>query len=280
MNAWVVGLSTGCFYQIRISEVLGLIRDSGFSLIEISSHPRHLDYRDGETIKAVASQIRSLGLEAYSLHAPFGADLDISSTDSELRDVSIAKVLGAAEAASELGVRNFVLHPGPDRPWRLASQEFDLRLRSSAEALTLISAHCRRLGISLVLENMLPHLSFGYPLNLLRIVDSLDGFGVGVCLDTGHGNLTGDLEGLVRKFSYRIRMIHANDNDGRNDSHLAPGLGNIDWQQLVRTLLQSRFEGALVLELSGEGNREAAVILREAQESSRIIQEAYRRSSA
>lgn len=40
MSDWAVGLSTGCFYQKSIFEVLETIRNGGFSLIEIcSSHP-------------------------------------------------------------------------------------------------------------------------------------------------------------------------------------------------------------------------------------------------
>jgi sugar phosphate isomerase/epimerase len=279
MDAWAVGLSTGCFYQIRISEVLGLIRDSGFSLLEISSHPKHLDYRDAELVKGVASQIRRLGLEAHSFHAPFGADLDITALDAAVRNSSVEKVVRAIEAASELGVREFVLHPGPDREWRLSAAEFEQRIRTSLESLALLCGHCRRLGVSLVLENMLPHLSLGFPVDLLRLVTSLDGFGVGICFDTGHGNLTGDPEAVVRHLSGRISMIHANDNDGRNDTHLAPGLGKIDWHRLARALLQQRFQGPFILELSGEGSRAAAVILGEAQASKQMIQEAYRKAA-
>jgi sugar phosphate isomerase/epimerase len=280
MDAWAVGLSTGCFYQIRISEVLGWIRDSGFTRIEISSHPKHLDCRDGETLKSVASLIRRLGLEPHSFHAPFGADLDICSPDAGVRGPSMEKVKRAIEAAADLGVRNFVVHPGPDREWRVTQAEHELRLRAVFESLSLLGGHCRRLGVTLVLENMLPHLSFGYPLDLLRIVGSLDGLGVGICLDTGHGNLTGDVNAVARAFSGRINMLHANDNDGRNDTHLAPGLGRIDWQKLACTLLETGFKGTAILELSGEGNREAAVILREARESSRFIQEAFRKARA
>lgn len=50
MSDWVVGLSTGCFYQTSIFECLESIRNAGFNLVEVCSYLKHLDYHDEEAV--------------------------------------------------------------------------------------------------------------------------------------------------------------------------------------------------------------------------------------
>lgn len=113
MSDWPVGLSTGCFYKTSIFDCLEKIRASGFSLIEVCSFPAHLDYHDLDAVQRTAELIDRLELEPYSFHAPFADHIDITSLDAQIRDASIREIMQAAEAASKIGVRYFVIHPGP-----------------------------------------------------------------------------------------------------------------------------------------------------------------------
>lgn len=74
---------------------------------------------------------------------------------------------------------------------------------------------------------------------------------VGACLDTGHALLSGDLPNLVRRLAGHLRMIHAHDNRGQSDDHLAPGDGKIDWNWLLAELVAAGFHGAFALEMAG-----------------------------
>ena len=49
-------------------------------------------------------------------------------------------------------------------------------------------------------------------------------------------------------------MIHAHDNNGTNDDHLPPGDGKINWNKLVRDLIEFRFRGAFILEMAGNSD--------------------------
>ena len=71
MTDWALGLSTGCFYQTSIFDVLKEIRNGGFSLIEICSHRDHQDYRDRPLVRKVSELIEDFGMEPFSFHAPF-----------------------------------------------------------------------------------------------------------------------------------------------------------------------------------------------------------------
>jgi hypothetical protein len=80
----------------------------------------HLDYHNLEDDRRAATLIRELGLEAYSFHAPFSQNLDISSMDESARMQAFHEITEVAEAASVLGVRHFFIHPGPEKLWNLA----------------------------------------------------------------------------------------------------------------------------------------------------------------
>jgi sugar phosphate isomerase/epimerase len=258
MGEWAIGLSTGCFYQTNILECLEAVRESGFSEIEICSYPPHLDYHDRILVQRAAGRIEELGLEAYSLHAPFASHLDITSRDLETRDKALTEILMAADAAAALGVRYFVIHPGPEQGG-FPKQEWMHRMENAAATLTRVCQHCRELGIHLVLENMLPHLFAGHVQDLLWILGAMQDVDVGVCVDTGHAHLAGELPTIVHKLSGHLWMVHASDNRGSADDHLTPGDGEIDWEQFLGQLSDVRFLGTVILEIAGGGDPAAVL---------------------
>src|SRR5690242_149803 len=114
MPHWRIGLSTGCFHNQNILDCLPLIRESGFSTIEVCSSTTHLDFHDEAAVNRAAARICELGMEAYSFHAPFAPNIDISSSDAPQREASVVEVCKAASAAAVLRSHYFVLHPGPE----------------------------------------------------------------------------------------------------------------------------------------------------------------------
>jgi sugar phosphate isomerase/epimerase len=256
MSDWAVGLSTGCFWQTSIFDCLEDIRNSGFGRIEICSFPAHLDYHNLECVKHASSVINELGLETYSFHAPFSDKIDITSPDPHIRDFALKELLQAADAAALLNVRYFVIHPGPENATLPDCERF-WRMQNAVGVLNQTFLHCRSLGIGLVLENMLPHLFAGRIRDLLWILGALDTCDVGICLDTGHANLSGDLAAAVHKLSGHLWMVHASDNRRQFDDHLPPGDGTVNWTGLLADLFDRHFNGTFILEINGTGDRKS-----------------------
>ncbi|BBO34321.1 sugar phosphate isomerase/epimerase family protein [Lacipirellula parvula] len=248
MSDWPIGISTGAFYQRPILKCLEDIRDAGFTIVEICSYPAHLNYRDLAEVTQAAQRLRELQLEPYSFHAPFADQIDITSLDESTRAASVGAVETAAIAAAELGARNFVIHPGPERS-PVRGEERLLRMERGAESLNYLAERCRQLGTALVMENMLPHLCFGLTKDMLWMLGAIDRVDVGLCLDTGHAFLSGDITKVVHKLSGHLWMVHANDNYGERDDHFPPGQGRIDWKALVGQLAHVHFDGAIILEI-------------------------------
>lgn len=246
-----LGLSTGAFWRGPLLACLEPIRDAGFRQIEVASSPSHLDFHDRAACAAAAARIRELGLGVHSFHAPFADSIDISALDSRARDAAVREISRAAEAAAILESRFFVLHPGPETTGVPRSERLD-RMDCAVEALDRIAWRAGELGVGLVLENMLPHLFAGHVRDLLWLLGALASTNVGICLDTGHAFLSGDLRHVAHKLSGHLRMVHASDNRGQRDDHLPPGEGAIAWPGLLRQLAAAHFAGAFILELAAE----------------------------
>lgn len=273
MGDWQVGLSTGCFYRESILDVLESIRDSGISVIEICSYPKHLDYHEPEAVNEASQRIKELGLEPFSFHAPFADDIDITSPDKDRRDHSLNEILTAVNAAAHLNVSHFVIHPGPEKEDRPPLEEHLKRLNNAVGILNQVSEFCQLNNLNLILENMLPHLLFGRTSDLLWIMGAVDQRNLGICLDTGHANLSGDLDSVVHKLSGHLKMVHAADNSGQYDDHLPPGKGAIDWHRLIQHLMEASFQGTIIMELSGDQGITGNALLQEAVRARQYIRD-------
>lgn len=275
MTNWPIGLSTGCFYTEPLVDRLETIRQSGFSMIEVVFSSAHLDYKNPARVREAAALIDALGMEAYSFHAPFADDIDISSSDPARREYAFQAILPAIEAAALLGVHYFVIHPGPENADIPSREERLLRIENVCGVLDRVAARCSDAGIQCVLENKLPHLMFGQSADLLWILASLKGNRIGACLDTGHANLAGDLYPLVYKMALYLRLLHVHDNKGQGDEHLPPGDGRIDWTTLLKELAAVHFTGALILELAGGDTPE--VVMARARRARTYLRQRARR---
>jgi len=246
-------ISTGCFYRSPIQDVLHWFAKYEFTDLEICSFPAHLDFHDHEQVKTAGKMIRDSGLRAHSFHAPFAEGIDISSWDESIRSSSIDELRLACDAAKNLGSQYIVLHPGPEKERNLSPHEWYPKMRLTAESLNAVANHCTDLNLTLLLENMLPHLMFGHIADLMYLLGAVESTNVGTCLDTGHAFLSGDLSRVANKLSGHLWMIHANDNCGKWDDHFPPGDGDIEWKPLLEQLIREGFDGSFVLELNGNG---------------------------
>lgn len=279
MSDWPVGISTGCFHSTSFFDVLEPICRGGFSMLEICSSKQHLDYQNKEAVHSAAHAMRSLGMEAYSFHAPFGEGIDITSPEEGIRNHALHEVMSAAEAAVILGARYFVFHPGPEKSFEPPPHERLSRMHNAAGVLDQVCRYSREAGIGVVLENMLPHLLFGNMRDLLWVIGAVNNPHVGTCLDTGHAFLSGDIYSIMYKLSGHLQLLHINDNRGRSDEHLPPPRGHIDWETLMHELNEVCFQGGMILELYEHAETPIETVLATARQARLYLRKISRRLS-
>jgi sugar phosphate isomerase/epimerase len=77
----------------------------------------------------------------------------------------------------------------------------------------------------------------------------IDSPNVGVVIDTGHRNLSGDPAATLRAVGPHLITLHLHDNHGEADEHLLPGLGAIDWSDVMQALRDIDYGGQFMYEI-------------------------------
>lgn len=182
---------------------------------------------------------------ADTMHGAF-LDVTIHSDDPLIRDTSMLRVRQSMETAKSMGLKGVVFHTGrlagfraPDylRNWRDRNEAFFRELAGKYPAQQIY------------MENMFdeaPDILAG----LAEKMRDVENFGV--CLDYAHAMIS-KCPGRewIEALAPYIRHMHINDNDLRNDLHLAVGAGKVDWQEFDRLIRQYRITVPVLVEVSG-----------------------------
>ena len=119
------------------------------------------------------------------------------------------------------------------------------------ESLETILKKAERLAITLCIENMFPQSHFLFnPHEFQDVFARFPDFRL--TLDIGHANLGGgrnkSLE-FIQLYGFRIGHVHANDNFGKEDSHLPIGAGIIDFEKIMREIKAAHYDETITLEV-------------------------------
>jgi len=205
-----------------------------------------VDFADDRHPTQIRQWLDELGLRAVCMHtAPMGL-LDLASPDEAVRAFSARELALAPAVCRALGVSVMVVHPGEHKQGTGLAECFDQLTRSLASVLPAAERH----SIRVALENLLPGSSSARVETLVEHVDRIGHPLVGICLDTGHANVTGhDLGEAVRAIGPRLFALHVHDNSGERDEHNPPFTGTIDWTGFADALADAGYAGTLNLEV-------------------------------
>jgi len=88
---------------------------------------------------------------------------------------------------------------------------------------------------------------------MLRLIEEVGEDNFGAVLDAGHLHAQKELIPLsIEKLNRKIVYVHASDNDGRDNFHLAPGKGTIDWDAVFEGLKKYEFSGYIAIDVGGQ----------------------------
>jgi len=216
------------------SPYLQRIADAGFSHVHWC-HQWNSDFLYSiSEIAQIKRWLTTFHLHLLDLHGSAGQEKCWFSEKEYERRAGVALVKNRIDMTARLGGDAVVMHIG---------QNDSSALRRSLDE---IMPFARRCGIKLAIENgfscgpfsVLERLLAAYPKDYL-----------GICYDSGHGNLTGDgMEGLCA-CAERLVCVHLHDNDRKEDQHKLPFSGTVDWQTLTGILARSSYQKCLNLEI-------------------------------
>lgn len=220
----------------------------GFRAVELFASRLHVDYHNSAVVADVQQWLTGAGLELSSVHAP-AMDMSLASADAAERDAAVAETERALFIARRMPFSAFVVHLGRPRTDRVQGGTNRDAARRSVEAL---AKSAEPLGVRIAVEVLPNDLSRATSLAHL-VDDGIDASNVGICLDTGHARLEGDVADAVEVASGHLAAIDVHDNRGRVDEHLVPFEGSIDWPSALTTFQKVGYDGPLTFELSTRG---------------------------
>jgi sugar phosphate isomerase/epimerase len=255
------GVSTHLFHESRLTrEHLVHIAAHGFDAVEVFATRSHFDYHDESAIDSLAEWLADTRLTLQSVHAPIfeglrggqwvGA-LSNATSDERRRAAALAETRAALAMARRLPYRHLVVHLGiPSGASATGGDNDPHAARRSLEDTVGLAAES---GVRVAVE-VIPN-ALSSPDTLVRLIeDDLDGLDVGICLDYGHANLMGDLGEAIETVSGHLWTTHVHDNRGREDDHLVPFMGTIDWAAAMMETQKIGYEGVLMLEVANSGD--------------------------
>lgn len=251
-----ISLSSGFYPGKLMPDMVSELAAQGAKALELLMIPDRFDYTSREYVETMMKTFRSCQIQVPTAHLPFGPNLDLSDPSSVVHDHIMVNMRQAIAAAHRCGATVLILHACR----RLATEhDRTARLETAIERMKEIVAMLPD-GLKLAIENLPPGYLCCEAEEIIRVLECLDDTRAGVCLDTGHAHLSGQMSAMLRLCGNRLLNIHVHDNLGDDDTHLIPGQGHINWNELQDGLDRCGYRGPLtyeILEMSDPLRREA-----------------------
>lgn len=251
MNKYKFGLNV---YSKTPEDRLDYVIENSLNHIEIHLSKTHssIESFDENRINSLKKIAIKNNIQ-FSIHLP--NKINIADNISTFRKNDLKYFKKILHLAEKLGVKYINFHMGfffwfPVEKWK---RNKALK-RFIAELKTLLQI-CEEKDIILAIENVVPlphgseHLFLGDNIEDFKFVfDQIDSEYLKFCLDTGHANIAEGVVEYLEHFSNKLISIHYHDNLGNDDSHMEIGEGNIDWENLSKSLNNTDFIGPFISE--------------------------------
>lgn len=253
-------MSTHLYHGHRLSRGHLLeIASHGFEAIEVFATRTHFDYHSASAIGELQEWLADTGLELHSVHAPitdsyvgghWGPPLTVASAEPDRRARAVAESEQALYVARRIPFSTLVLHLG--LPRTQSAEPADSNRDAARRSVEELQRAASRLGVRVAVEVIPNDLSRAGSLVHL-VEDDLEASDVGVCLDVGHAHMDGDVLDAIEAVSGHLIATHLHDNRGRNDDHLVPFDGTIDWAAVMTAMQKVGYDRTLVFEIAAHG---------------------------
>jgi sugar phosphate isomerase/epimerase len=270
------GISTHLYHDRRLDrDHLAQIAGYGFEAIELFATRSHFDYHDQAAIDALAEWLADTGLALNSIHAPILAafhegqpseGFSNALSDNARRQTAIRESEAALRIARRIPFDVMVVHLGTPAAKSQAGDNHRAAACRSAEEICRLA---EPLGVRVAFEVIPNDLSTAASL-VAMLEQDLDAPHAGICMDFGHAHLMGDVGDAVETAAEHLIATHVHDNRRREDDHLVPYLGSINWDMALTTMQKIGYEGTYLLEVANTGS--PAAVLEEARRARQRFQ--------
>ena len=251
---------TDAFVELEPEEAVERMAKVGWKYIELADkHWRDVDKRRNpeKDFAVLRKRCEDLGVEILQMHGPMFNPCE----EEEKLQGYIATSKRALRWASILEIQWVVFHPGC-LPMAENEQIAEKIRQQNLALFQNLSEYAQKLNVGIAVENIFDNekqgrRTFGaIPPDLLWLIQNTEPGMLGICWDTGHGNIQKlDQYLSITTLGEHLVATHIADNDTLKDQHLLPFEGNIDWKAVISGLRDIGYEGLLNLEIGGAVHR-------------------------
>jgi L-ribulose-5-phosphate 3-epimerase len=247
--------------QYTVEEAIRRCRKAGYTSLDFNywDHQKAVLGLTWQEEEAWAHQIRAVadevGASFNQMHGPVHGTNFVEMVQGLNEESFLALAERSLRTAAILGLPWAVFH----------ATRVTTRLESVKDRLKHNAAFYRKLlpvmeetGVGIALENLvdkggepngMPRRNYcSTPEELVELIDTLNHPLFGACWDTGHANRQGLHQSAIRELGKRLKVTHINDNDGKEDLHMLPYTGTIDWKEVMTSLDAIGYEGDFTYE--------------------------------
>lgn len=248
-----LSVQTSVYFRYPLKEAIQCVADMGFQGVEIWGNRPHFFVYDmkKEEIRELRRFTEDLGME-ISCFTPSRSNprspVNISSSDEKIRRESVGYLKECIRCAVDLGTKIVCVVPG----YYLYGGSKKEGLDQTVQSINELADCAEDNDINIAIENLTKYESnIVVTLNdVLDILDRVSSRNLGVLMDVGHLNVTGEPPvDYLKAIGERILLIHIDDNNGESDAHLIPGEGTINFESLLTALKRNEYDGYLSFEL-------------------------------
>ena len=242
------------YVELKIEDAVKRFIENGIYCSELSDeHGLELLNRSEnilETARSFSAFLAENNLEMSQGHLYLR--VKICTDDNAIK--TLCKWIDLYEA---IGIKNMVLHCDNMLGTDLSREE---KVERNIEKLKQLAEYIKDKDITVCLENLRPHSPDDPELvdrnadDLLYIIDRIGSDRFGICLDTGHLNLTDkNQREFILKAGSKLKALHIANNEGVTDQHMMPySRGTVDFKEVVKALREVGYKGIFNLEIPGE----------------------------
>ncbi len=236
-----IGFSLQANYDLPLKEVVALLKNAGFSAVSPAWSPE-LD------LDALTRCVCENNMTILYIHAPY-KNIRLLWQPELAESIEVqGNILRAIDDCAKYHVPILVIHSWSGFAYTFSAESLDFRF------FDRMVAYAKEKGVKLAFEN-LEGEEFLRAL-LTRYENEPH---VGYCWDSGHDNCYPHETDFLQAYGSRLIMTHLNDNFGprdpsgvpsaKDDLHLLPYDGSIDWDHAIRRLKTAPLQTVLNFEI-------------------------------
>ena len=227
-------------------EQMRLIAETGFDYT-------FFDWDKDEDAAQRADYARALGLQVDSLHAPFGG-INTFWEDTAQGEAYYRLMLGVIDDCARADLHKLVMHTTVGNHPPATCETGFVRYRTMCD-------YARERDVHVCFENLEPFVHLHEI--MAAVTDPFHGF----CWDCGHNLCYTPHVDMMALYADRLMCLHLHDNYGvtqpgnidfRDDLHMLPFDGVLDWNWVAQKIADSAYTGPLTFEYSSRTARRHA----------------------